>query len=60
MNQFYFESRAKEKIRELRNEGIMSQLHERSSMNKSFISHQISKLVVIILSIWGIAELLVH
>jgi hypothetical protein len=60
MNQFYIESRGKEKIHELQNEGVTSQLHERSSMRKGLTSHGIGKLILIILSIWGIAELLVH
>jgi intracellular sulfur oxidation DsrE/DsrF family protein len=60
MNQFYFESRGKEKVRELLNEGVTSQLHHRSLVRKSLFSQGLVKLIVIVLSILGIAELLVH
>lgn len=59
MNQFYFESRGKEKVREFMNEGMSSQLQERSSIRKSSVFSRIVKLGLIVLSIWGIAQLLV-
>ena len=60
MNYFYLESRSKEKMQELISEGITSQLHHRSSRSKNFFSHGIIKLIAALLSILGIAELLVH
>lgn len=60
MNQFFFESRGKEKVRELMNEGMTSQLHHRSVMSKNIFSHGIIKLIMVVLSILGIAELLAH
>jgi hypothetical protein len=59
MNQFFFESRGKERVRELMNEGMTSQLHYRSRMSRSLFSHGIIRLILIVLSILGIAELLV-
>lgn len=60
MNQFFYESRGKEKVRELMNEGMTSQLHHSSRTGKSIFSLGIIKLIMIVLSILGLAELLVH
>ena len=57
MNQFYYEQRGKEKIKDLMKEGMRSQAHYRSKPN---ILHRLPKLIVVALGILGILVLLVR
>jgi hypothetical protein len=58
MNQYFYESRSKEKINDLRNEGMMSQAHYRSGVTK--IHLRLPKLILIILGILGIIQMIVR
>lgn len=60
MNQFFYESRGKEKVKDLLNEGQHSQAFHRSGAPKLGLLRGLPKLIVVILGILGILELLVH
>jgi hypothetical protein len=51
MNQFFYETRGKEKVRELMKEGTRSQAHTRSNPN---ILHRLPKLIVILMVVLGV------
>ena len=59
MNQFFYESRGKEKVNDLLKEGQRSQAYSRSGAPKSGLLNGLPKLVLILLGILGILELLV-
>ena len=48
MNQFYYETRGKEKIRELQAEGIRSQAYHRTGAPRMGIFHGLQKLLKVI------------
>ena len=58
MNQSFYESRSKEKIGDLRKEGMVSQAHYRSGSAKTQIHSRLAKLVLMILGILGIIQML--
>jgi hypothetical protein len=58
MNQFFFESRAKEKVNELMKEGQNSQAFYRSGAPKLGLLHRLPKLIFILMGILGIFALL--
>ena len=60
MNHFFYESRGKEKLKELRNEGQMSQAVYRSGTPKSSLAPAISRLIISLLGILGLLGLLVR
>ena len=60
MNQFFYESRGKEKVRELRNEGTRSQAFHRSDAPRLGLLRNLPKLILMLLGILGILSLLVH
>jgi hypothetical protein len=60
MNQFFYESNGKEKVRDLMNEGMMSQAYERSGAGKRSFLHRIPKLIMGSLILLAFAELLIH
>ena len=60
MNQFFYESRGKEKVRELRNEGMRSQTFHRSGAPRLGLLRNLPKLILILLGLLGILNLLVH
>jgi hypothetical protein len=60
MNQFFFETRSKEKVRNLMNEGQQSQAFYRSRASKHGLLRAAPKVILIIVGILGILELLVH
>ena len=60
MNQFFFEQRGKEKVKDLLNEGQSSQAFYRSGAPKPSLLNGLPKLILILLGILGILELLVH
>ena len=51
MNQFFYESRGKEKVQDLMKEGMRSQAHYKSKPN---ILHRLPKLIVILMGILGL------
>jgi hypothetical protein len=60
MNQFFFESRGKEKVNDLMHEGMMSQAHNRSrSRGSSFLS-RIPKISMVILAIVWILQMIIR
>jgi hypothetical protein len=59
MNQSFYESRGKEKIRDLMEEGMRSQAAHRSGKSKDFL-HRWPKVLLLLLGIVGILELLWH
>ena len=60
MNQFFYEQRGKEKIKDLMGEGQRSQAYSRSGAPKPGLLSGLPKLILILLGILGILELLVH
>jgi hypothetical protein len=56
MNQFFFESRGREKVREALDEGLRSQAYHRARGR----SINLPKLLMIVLSILGILAMLVR
>ena len=60
MNQFFYESRGKEKIKDLQEEGMRSQEFYRSGAPKLGLLRVLPKLIIGILGILGILGLLVR
>jgi hypothetical protein len=60
MNEFFYQSRGKEKIRELRDEGMTNQAYYRSGASMSGILSGIPKLILIILGILGVFQIIVR
>jgi hypothetical protein len=58
MNQSFYESRSKEKINDLRKEGMLSQAHYRSGATKTTILSRLAKLSLIILGILGMIRII--
>ena len=58
MNQFFFESRGKEKVNDLMREGITSQAHYQSGTQKRKLLHRLPKLVVLSFVLLGFLGLL--
>lgn len=59
MNQFFYESRGKEKVKDLMKEGMGSQAYNRSGASKPSLLYRLPKLILILLGLLGILELLV-
>ena len=57
MNHFFYESRSKEKVRELMQEGIRSQAQHRSRMPGSSLLRRYSRWMVIALGLLGLLTL---
>jgi hypothetical protein len=53
MNQFFFETRGKEKVNELMKAGMTSQAHHRSGPQKSGFLHSPLRLILILVSVLG-------
>jgi len=60
MNQFFLESRGKEKVKDLMNEGTMSQAYHRSRSSKASFLSRLPKLILIVLGILGILQIIVR
>ena len=60
MNQFFFESRGKEKVKDLMNEGMRSQTYHSSRAAKASLRSKLPKLILIILGILGILQVIVR
>jgi len=60
MNQFFYESSSKEKVKDLLNEGQRSQAFYRSGAPKLGLLRGLPKLIIGLLAILGILGLLVH
>jgi len=60
MNQFFYEHRGKEKVKDLMEEGIRSQAFRRSSAPKIAWVPSLPKLIAALLGILGILALLVR
>ena len=60
MNQFFFETRGKEKVRELMTEGMRSQAYYRSGASKGNLLSRLPKLILIILVILWIMQMIVR
>ena len=60
MNQFFYESRSKEKINDLMKEGMMSQAHYRSGASKANVLSKLPKFVIVILGIFGIIQMIIR
>ena len=60
MNHFFYESRGKEKVNDLLNEGQRSQAFYRSRAPKTSLLNRLPKLILMFVGIVGILELLVH
>lgn len=60
MNQFFYEARSKEKVRDLRKEGMESQAFHRSGAPKRSLINGLPKLIFVLLGILGILGMLVR
>lgn len=60
MNHFFYESQGKEKIKQLREEGIRSQAHHRSGAPTPNVLRGLPKLVLGLLGILGLLGLLIR
>ena len=60
MNQFFYESRGNEKVKDLLNEGQRSQAFYRSGAPKLSLLRGLPKLILILLGILGILQLLIR
>jgi len=60
MNQFFYETRGREKIKNLREEGMRSQALRRSGASTPSLLHGLPKLIVSVLGILGILGLLIR
>ncbi len=60
MNQFFYESRGNEKVKDLLNEGQRSQAFYRSGAPKLNPLRGLPKLILILLGILGILQLLIR
>ena len=60
MNQFFYETRGKEKVKSLMEEGMQSQSLRGSKGTKSSIVHNLPKIVLILIAILGVAQLLLR
>jgi hypothetical protein len=58
MNQFFYESRVQEKMKELQNEGIRSQAFNKSGAKKLALLPDTPKFAVVLLSILAILGLI--
>lgn len=58
MNQFFFEARGKEKVRELMDEGMTSQALRWSGATRRGFFHGLPKLILILASILGLVSLI--
>ena len=60
MNHFYIELQVKEKIGDIMNEGLRSQVYHRSGVVKASFLRRLPKLILMILGILGMVGLLVR
>lgn len=60
MNQFYYETRGKEKVNDMMKEGMASQAQYRSGSQKSNLLQRLPKLILVSVSILGILGLLIR
>ncbi len=60
MNQFFYEMRGKEKVRDLMNEGMQSQAYYRSRDSKANLISKLPKFIVIVLAIVWILQMIVR
>jgi hypothetical protein len=60
MNQFFFESRGREKVNDLMNEGMRSQAYHRSGASRGNLLSRLPKFVLIVLVILGILQMVVR
>lgn len=60
MNHFFYESRGKEKVRELMREGMNSQEYSRSRSSKTAFLRGLPKLIVFLLGALGLMQLLLR
>lgn len=60
MNQSYYESRANEKLNNLRNEGMMSQAYYRSRRAKTGLISKLPKLILVALIVVGLIQMFIR
>jgi len=60
MNQFFYETRAKEKVKGLMEEGMRSQAVRRSGVSKAGLAQNFPKIALMLLGILGLLEILVR
>jgi len=60
MNQFYLESRSKEKVNEIMEEGLRSQAYYRSGVARTSLFSRLPKLILVILGILWILQMIVR
>lgn len=60
MDHFFYESRGKEKVKDLMEEGLRSQAYYRSGASKVNLVYKLPKLLLIALGILGVLGLLIR
>jgi len=60
MNQFFYETRGKEKVKGLMDEGMRSQAIRRSGVSKAGLAHHLPKIALMLLGILGLLGILVR
>ena len=60
MNQSFYESRSKEKINDLRKEGMMSQEYYRSGASKTNLLRRLPRFILIVLGILGVLQIIIR
>jgi hypothetical protein len=60
MNQFFYEARGREKVRELMKEGMNSQEYSRSRTSKNGSLRGLTRLIVFLLGALGVLQLIIR
>jgi hypothetical protein len=60
MNEFFYVSRGKEKIKDLRHEGMQNQAFHRSGAGSRSLAGGLLKLILGLLGVLGLLALLIH
>jgi hypothetical protein len=60
MNQFFYESRGKEKVKGLLDEGLRGQAIRRSGVSKAGFAHNLPRIALMLLGILGLMGILVR
>lgn len=60
MNQFFYESRGREKVNDLINEGLKSQAYNRSGASKPSLLRKLPRYILFGLGILGVLQMIVR
>jgi hypothetical protein len=60
MNQFFYESRGKEKVKELMDEGMRSQAVRRAGISRAVLRGRLTKTILIVFGLLGVLGLMLR